>query len=40
VVAFVAADGESHWMEGVLLLSVYLILALAFYHVPDMPRDR
>lgn len=35
VVALVAADGESHWMEGVLLLAVYAILALAFYHVPD-----
>jgi Ca2+:H+ antiporter len=34
VVAFVAADGESHWMEGVLLLAVYTILALAFYHLP------
>ena len=35
VVAFVAADGESHWMEGVLLLAVYAIFALAFYHLPD-----
>ncbi len=34
VVAFVAADGKSHWMEGVLLLAVYTILAMAFYHVP------
>jgi Ca2+:H+ antiporter len=34
VVAFVAADGESHWMEGVLLLAVYVIIALAFYHLP------
>jgi Ca2+:H+ antiporter len=34
VVALVAADGRSHWMEGVLLLAVYVILALAFYHVP------
>jgi Ca2+:H+ antiporter len=34
VVALVAADGESHWMEGVLLLAVYVILALAFYHMP------
>jgi Ca2+:H+ antiporter len=34
VVALVAADGQSHWMEGVLLLAVYLILALSFYHVP------
>jgi Ca2+:H+ antiporter len=34
VVHLVAADGQSHWMEGVLLLAVYLILAVAFYHVP------
>jgi Ca2+:H+ antiporter len=34
VVHLVAADGESHWMEGVLLIAVYLILALAFYHLP------
>jgi Ca2+:H+ antiporter len=35
VLALVANDGESHWMEGVLLLAVYLILALAFYHLPQ-----
>jgi Ca2+:H+ antiporter len=40
VVDFVAADGERHWMEGVLLLAVYLIFALAFFHVPDLPQDR
>lgn len=34
VVALVAQDGESHWMEGVMLLAVYIILALAFYYVP------
>jgi Ca2+:H+ antiporter len=34
VTALVAADGESHWMEGVLLLGVYAILGLAFYHLP------
>ena len=34
VVALVAVDGQSHWMEGVLLLAVYLILALAFLHLP------
>jgi Ca2+:H+ antiporter len=34
VVALVAQDGETHWMEGVMLLAVYLILALAFYHLP------
>ena len=35
VVALVAVDGQSHWMEGVLLVAVYLILALAFYHMPS-----
>lgn len=34
VLALVAQDGESHWMEGVLLLAVYIILALAFFHLP------
>jgi Ca2+:H+ antiporter len=32
--ALVAHDGESHWMEGVMLLAVYAILGLAFYHMP------
>ena len=30
----VVADGESNWVEGLQLLAVYLILALAFYFVP------
>ena len=30
----VVSDGESNWVEGLQLLSVYLILALAFYFVP------
>jgi Ca2+:H+ antiporter len=34
ILAQVADDGKSHWMEGVQLLAVYLILALAFYHLP------
>ena len=32
----VAQDGETHWMEGVMLLGVYVIIALAFYHLPDV----
>lgn len=32
---FVASDGESNWMEGVLLIAVYLILAIAFYALPQ-----
>lgn len=34
VVALIAQDGESNWMEGVLLLAVYTILGLTFYFLP------
>jgi Ca2+:H+ antiporter len=34
VLAFVSQDGETHWMEGALMLGVYVIIALAFYHLP------
>jgi len=27
-------DGESHWMEGVMLVGVYLMLAVAFFFLP------
>ena len=30
----VVSDGESNWVEGLLLLSVYVILAIAFYLMP------
>ncbi len=33
-IAFVAHDGETHWMEGVQMLAVYMILALGFYFLP------
>src|SRR5262249_42312154 len=33
-VALIAQDGESNWMEGVLLLAVYTILGLTFYFLP------
>jgi Ca2+:H+ antiporter len=32
--ALVVVDGESNWVEGLQLMSVYTILALAFYFVP------
>ncbi len=35
VAALVAQDGESNWLEGALLLAVYLILGLAFFLLPD-----
>ena len=31
----IAGDGESNWLEGVLLLSVYLILAIVFFFLPE-----
>ena len=31
----IASDGETNWLEGVQLLAVYLILAIAFYFLPD-----
>lgn len=34
VVESVSNDGESHWMEGVLLLAVYVIIGMAFYFLP------
>jgi Ca2+:H+ antiporter len=38
VLALICLDGETHWMEGVMLLGVYVILALAFYHLPEVGR--
>jgi Ca2+:H+ antiporter len=34
IVAMISQDGESNWMEGVLLLAVYVILGLTFYWLP------
>jgi Ca2+:H+ antiporter len=34
IVNLIAIDGESNWMEGVLLLAVYAILGMAFYTLP------
>jgi Ca2+:H+ antiporter len=34
VVNLVAQDGESNWLEGALLLAVYLVLGLAFFFLP------
>jgi Ca2+:H+ antiporter len=36
VVGLVAYDGETNWMEGLLLLAVYGILGVAFYHLPEL----
>jgi Ca2+:H+ antiporter len=33
IAAFVSEDGESNWLEGAILLTIYLILALGFFLV-------
>ena len=35
IVQQICSDGESNWMEGVQLLSVYAILGILFYFLPD-----
>ena len=34
ITGFVAMDGESNWLEGVMLLAVYIILGIAFFYLP------
>lgn len=37
-VAVVSLDGESNWFEGLQLIALYLILAIAFYFVPGQAK--
>ena len=32
----IAGDGQSHWLEGALLLTLYVILAALFFHLPPV----
>lgn len=34
IAAFVSVDGRSNWLEGAMLLAVYLMLGLAFFFLP------
>lgn len=34
ILTLVCNDGETHWMEGAMMLGVYAIVALAFYNLP------
>jgi len=31
----ISGDGETNWIEGVQLLSVYLILGILFFYLPQ-----
>jgi Ca2+:H+ antiporter len=35
IVGEISSDGESNWLEGAMLLAVYLILGLCFYFLPE-----
>ena len=35
IARMVAEDGESNWLEGVMLLMIYAILGMAFFFLPD-----
>lgn len=34
IMALISLDGESHWMEGVQLLAVYVMLGMGFWFLP------
>ena len=34
IVHVVSADGESNWLEGAMLIAVYLVFAIAFFFLP------
>ncbi|MBA3543310.1 MAG: calcium/proton exchanger [Chthoniobacterales bacterium] len=37
IVGQISGDGESNWLEGVQLLSVYIIIGILFYYLPALP---
>src|SRR5205823_7015756 len=38
VARMVAEDGESNWLEGVMLLMLYALLGLVFFFLPASPQ--
>ena len=34
ITAFLGLDGETNWLEGVMLLGVYAVLAIVFFYIP------
>lgn len=38
LVKFSIEDGKSHWMSGVALIGVYILIALSFWNFPDATR--
>lgn len=40
LISMVISDGRSHWFKGAQLLSVYALIALFCYFLPDSPESR
>ena len=36
----ISGDGETNWIEGIQLLSVYVILGILFFYLPEPQHDR
>jgi Ca2+:H+ antiporter len=36
IIGQISGDGQSNWLEGVLLLAVYLIMGVLFFFLPDV----
>jgi Ca2+:H+ antiporter len=36
--ALVCGDGQANWFKGVQLITVYTIIALMYYLIPDLPK--
>jgi Ca2+:H+ antiporter len=36
--SMVSVDGRANWFKGVQLITVYVIMALLFYFIPEVPR--
>jgi len=37
IIVVIGLNGETNWFEGVLLLALYVILAIAFFYIPAAP---
>jgi Ca2+:H+ antiporter len=37
---YMIMDGKSNWMEGIMLLGVYTIVAISYWLYPDINADK
>jgi len=35
----VVADAKSNWLDGVILISLYVIIAVSFWYYPGQPNE-